>query len=80
MNQIDLLFGMFLIIVILLFFFRIDYMIKKESQCIEGKTHNWVLTLHSKGNTGDLGFGIKGYWNKNHYRCSICKKEKSEDL
>ena len=80
MNQIDFLFGMFLIIVILLFFFRIDYMIKKESQCIEVKNHNWVLTSHSKGNTGDLGFGIKGYWNKNHYRCSICKKEKSEDL
>jgi hypothetical protein len=80
MNKTDIFFGIFFIAIILFCYLQIHYFIKKEIQCIKGKKHNWVFINHSKGNTGDLGFGIKGFWNTNHYRCSICNKEKSQEL
>lgn len=73
----------FLIIVVSIFIimgFYIDWTITKSLKCKKGEEHNWVFICNSKGNTGDLGFGIKGSWNINHYRCSNCGKEKEEEI
>jgi len=52
----------------------------KEEPCIKNKTHDWYFNYNSKGRTGDLGFGIRGSWNINYYKCRNCGKEKEEEI
>jgi hypothetical protein len=75
MNQIDVLFwNIFFIVIILLCYFQINYIIKKQISCNKGKIHN--LFSNSKGNTGDLGFGIRIEYKS--LQMSSCSKENPE--
>lgn len=72
-----------LVIVLITFFgicFYIDRITSTSFKCFNKEEHDWKFTGNSRGNTGDLGFGIKGYWNVNYYRCSKCGKTKEKEI
>jgi hypothetical protein len=70
----------FFLLIIIIIWLLIEYVFWKENKkfnrCVKNKTHNFEFSHNSRGNTGDLGFGIKGFWNVDYYKCSNCGKEK----
>lgn len=49
---------------------------RETKKCLKGEKHDWRFDYTSKGRTGDLGFGIRGYWEIDYYRCYKCRKTK----
>lgn len=70
---------LFMAIIFICYLFS-NRIMKKQNACINNAPHDWIFQCHSKGDTGDLGFGIKGFWDIKHYRCSKCGKNKEEEL
>ena len=58
-------------------YFLIRKIVKvEEIKCINKEEHNWKFSSNRKGDTGDLGFGIKGFWDIDEYHCTKCWKTK----
>jgi len=79
MNNEEILLLLAFLAVILFCWLYLEWLIKHVTKCMEGD-HDWKFNLNTQGNTGDLGFGIKGFWNTNHYYCTKCRKEKTEEI
>jgi len=72
----ETIFGLITIAVFIFIFYYVAWRLAEPSKCSDGKEHDWKFDCNSKGRTGDLGFGIRGSWDIDYYRCSKCRKEK----
>jgi len=72
----EILFASMVFIVLILLVIYVFSFDDTPSKCSDGKEHDWKFDFKSKGSTGDLGFGIRGSWDIDYYRCSKCRKEK----
>jgi len=75
----EIIISVLFLVAMLFSWFYLEWWIKDVTKCTEGE-HDWKFDLNTQGDTGDLGFGIKGYWNTNHYRCTKCGKERTEEI
>jgi len=79
-NRDEIIFGAIIVIILILIYAYCEYLERKydllKETCEDGKTHDWKFENNRSGNTGDLGFGIKGFWNIDTYYCTKCYKRK----